>query len=67
VYEEPPDALDRRVLLGLVPGARESGAHAFEVADDEPGMRLPCRRERLFDADVELLRPGHEPDASPAA
>ena len=58
VDEEPVDARDLRVVLvGSTPPPRKPRADRVEIGDDEPGMRLARRGERLLDADVQLLRP----------
>jgi lipopolysaccharide/colanic/teichoic acid biosynthesis glycosyltransferase len=42
----------------------EACAEGLEVIDDQSRMRLPRRRERLFDADMELLAADLEPAAA---
>jgi hypothetical protein len=41
--------------------------HRVEILDPERGVCLPCRSERRFDADVQLLRADAEPDAAPGS
>src|SRR4051794_9472471 len=51
-------------IVARLPQAR---AQRFEVVDDEAGMGLARRGERLLDAEVQLLRAGAEPDAATCA
>ena len=45
----------------------EPGAHGVEVVDDESGVRLAGRSERLLDPDVQLLSACREPDTPACA
>ena len=42
--------------------SRKRVAHRGEIVDDEARVRLPRGRERLLDADVQLLLAGVEPE-----
>ncbi len=58
---------DPVVVLDLDARVAEARAQGREVGRDESRVRLACRRERVLDAEVELLRAGPEPHASARA
>src|SRR5439155_22352901 len=59
------DARDRLVRGHVDPPAPQPLGERGEVVDDEAGMGLARRRERLLHADVQLLRARTEPAAAP--
>ena len=61
---ETPRAGDRGVERDVVPGLAQPPCQAVEVVGNEAGVRLPRGRERILDADVQLLPTGAEPAAT---
>ena len=59
--KEPVDAPRSSRRPRAIAGRVQARADRVEVVGDEPGVGLAGGRERLLDADVELLGPGAEP------